>query len=110
MATQASDREQFEIEHRSIEDMIDELPRLADDRATLSIDEAISWSMEWDNSMAKLRRLVEADASGRLDSEQGRRVRVLAEQAVRILPRIEEIDWQRPAEIVLAAGRLRVSP
>jgi hypothetical protein len=110
MAAQANEQERFEIECRAVEDMIDELPRLADDFATMSVDEVISWSLEWGNSMSKLRGLVEMDAAGRLNPEQQRRVRTLAEDAVQVLPRVEELDWRRPASSVLAAGRVRVSP
>jgi len=94
---------------RSIDAMVDELPKLADDWPTLSRGEQLSWSHDWDNEMSKLSRLAEMDAAGQLDRDQQQQFRALAEQAVKILPRIEEINYQRPDEIVLEAGRARVS-
>jgi hypothetical protein len=60
--------------------------------------------------MAKLRRLAGLAAAGQLDSQQEHRFRTLAERAVRALPVVEKIDLLRPADAVLAAGLIRVSP
>jgi len=109
MATTAEDPERMNRTFQSIESMLDEAPQLAEDWAELSIDERTSWSLEWDNEMAKLRHVAEAEAAGLLNRSQARRFRALAEWAVRLLGVIEQINLQRPDEIVLTAGRVAAS-
>lgn len=110
MAAQADDPARTELALRSIEAILDELPSLADDWTSgLSLDEQIAWSLEWGNEMAKLRRLGEADATGHLDQSQSKRFRTLAERAVRALPLVEQINFRRPDDIILAMGRLPIS-
>jgi hypothetical protein len=110
MATSADDPERIQMRLRSIEAMLDELPNLADDWPRISRDEQLAWSHEWDNEMAKLRRLAEFSAAGHLDPTQQQRFRALAERAVRALPVVEQIDLRRPDDAVLAAGQAGVSP
>jgi hypothetical protein len=110
MATRADDPDRIQIAFRSIEAMLDELPNLVDDWPTISRDEQLAWSLEWDNEMAKLRRLAEGTAAGRLDRDQQQRFRMLAMRTVRSLALIEQIDLLRPADAVLEAGQVRVSP
>jgi hypothetical protein len=75
--------------------MLDELPSLAADWSALSRDEQLAWSHEWDNEMAKLRRLAEADAADRLDALQQSRFRTLAERTVRVLALADKSEYLR---------------
>ncbi len=109
MATWPDDQERVQLAFRSIGAVLDELPSLANDWPTISRDEQLAWSHEWDNEMAKLRRLAEADAAGRLDSPQQQRFRTLAERTARALTLAEQIDLLRPDDRVLAAGRPQLS-
>jgi hypothetical protein len=89
--------------------MLDELPSLAADWLKISRDEQLAWSHEWDNEMAKLHRLAETDAAGRLDSLQQSRFRTLAERTVRALALTEKMGLMGPADEVLSAGQTRLS-
>jgi hypothetical protein len=109
MAAKADDPARADLALRSIEDALDELPRLAEDWGAITQDERLAWSLEWGNEMAKLRQLAEAEVAGRLDDPRGRRFRALAERTVGALGLIERLDLRQPAELVLAAGRLRIS-
>ena len=106
MATQADDSERVDLALRSIESLLDELPRLADDWTALSRDEQFAWSLEWGNEMAKLHCLAEAEAVGRLDGRRAGVFRVLAERTVGALSSIERLDLRQPSALVLAAGRV----
>lgn len=107
MAAKADDLERVDLDLRSVESILDELPRLADDWAASSLDERLAWSLEWGNEMAKLHHLAEAEAAGWLDHRRGRVFRALAERTVLVLGVVERLDLRRPSDLVLAAGRVR---
>jgi hypothetical protein len=109
MAAWTDDPERVQLAIRSIGAMLDELPDLAADWLTISRDEQLSWSHEWDNEMARLRRLTEADAAGLLDSRQRKQVRTLAEQTVRAVLLAEQMGLLPPADEILAVGQPRLS-
>jgi hypothetical protein len=109
MAAWTDDPERVQLALQTITAMLDELPNLAADWSTLSRDEQLAWSHEWDNEMAKLHRFAEADAAGRLDVLQQSRFRTLAERTVRALALTEKLGVLGPADEVLAAGKIRLS-
>jgi len=110
MDAKTDDSERTQLALQSVEAMLDELPTLADDWDTISRDEQLAWSLEWGNEMAKLRRLADGAATGRLNLLQRERFRILAERTVQSIALIEQLDLRMPAETVLAAGQVRVSP
>ena len=107
MAAKANDSARVDLALRSIESVLDELPGLVDDWATLSRDEQLAWSLEWGNEMAKLHRLAEIEAAGHLDRRRSGELRTLAERTVGALSLIECLDLRTPSEFVIAAGRVR---
>lgn len=107
MAAKADDSERVDLALRSVEAVLDDLPNLADDWTTLSQDERLAWSLEWGNEMAKMNRLAEAEAAGRLDHRRAGLFHTLAERTVRALGSVERLDLRQPSDLVLAAGRVR---
>jgi hypothetical protein len=105
MAAKTDDLARVDLALRSVEAVLDELPRLAEDWPAITQDERLAWSLDWGNEMAKLRQLAEAESAGRLDALRARRYRALAERAVMALPLIGQLDLRPPAERVLADAR-----
>lgn len=109
MAAKADDSKRVDLALRSITSLLDELPSLADDWVALSQDERLAWSLEWGNEMAKLHRLAEADAAGRLNARRGANVRTLTERTVDALTLIQRLDLRQPSALVLEIGGVRTA-
>ena len=96
MATQADEQRRTVKRLDMIELMLAELPDVAAEWETLSVDERISWSMDWGNEMESLRCLVTQDAAGLLSAKQRPRYDLLLRRLEEALPLIDRLCLRRP--------------
>ncbi len=96
MATRTNDRRRIVKQMRAVELMLADLPELAGEWEQLSIDEQISWSLDWGNEMAGLKDLAAAAAHGDLNHAHQARYQSLVHRLCDALPLIDRLGLRQP--------------
>lgn len=81
----------------SIALMLADLPEVAGEWDQISIDERLSWSLDWGNEMSKLDELARAVAAGTLSQAERGQYHALRRDVEAALPTMDRLGLRRPS-------------
>jgi len=77
--------------------MVADLPEVAGEWDQISVDERLSWSLDWGNEMSRLDDLARAAAAGTLSPAECARYHAVRRDVEAVLPSVDRLGLRRPS-------------